>query len=54
MINGLDISYKKQQITRELAGSGLYLTKKGNGFDQKCNKKKTIKKQQGMGLRILK
>ena len=54
MINGLDIPHKKQ-IAKELAGSGLYLTKvKGGVCNQKCNKKRTIKKRQGMGLRILK
>ena len=56
MINGLDIPYK-QQIIKELTGYGLYLTKtnlKGSGCNQKCNKKRTIKKQHASGLRILK
>ena len=56
MINGLDIPYK-QQIAKESTGSGLYLTKtnlKGGACNQKYNKKRTIKKQQGNRLRILK
>ena len=53
MINGLNIpSYNLKNI-----GSGLQLTGttvKGKGSDIKCNKKKTIKKQNGKGLKILK
>ena len=54
MINGLDISsYKKQGNGLELTGNGLYLTKtKGSGAcNQTC---KTVKKQNGRGLKILK
>ena len=53
MINGLNIpSYNLKII-----GNGLNLTGstvKGKGCDIKCGKKRTVKKQNGKGLRILK
>ena len=52
MINSLNIpSYNLKNI-----GSGLQLTGstvKGRGCNIKCDKKKNIEKQNGMGLKIL-
>ena len=54
MINGLDIPHKKR-ITNISSGSGLYLTKnKGGACNKTCNKKRTVIKQNGRGLKILK
>ena len=53
MINGLNIpSYNLKNI-----GNGLQLTGstvKSKGCDIKCNKTKNTKKQNGLGLKILK
>ena len=52
MIKGLDILSYKSQI-----GNGLHLTGtnlEGKGCNIKCNKKRNIKKRNGMGLKILK
>ena len=52
MINGLDTPSYIFKI-----GNGLQLTGttvKGKGCDIKYNKKKNVKKQNGMGLEILK
>ena len=57
MINGLDIPYKQLAKGLELTGSGLYLTGtnlKGGACNKKCNKKRTIKNQNGKRLKILK
>ena len=54
MINGLPIT----SYNIKIIGNGLQLTgstvKKGKGCDIKCNKKRTVKKQNGQGLKILK
>ena len=54
MINGLNIP----SYNIKIVGNGLQLTgstvKKGRGCDTKCDKKKSVKKQNGRGLKILK
>ena len=54
MINGLNIP----SYDLKIVGDGLTLTgttiKKGRGCDiKKCDKKRTVKKQNGKGLKIL-
>ena len=54
MINGLNIP----SYNIKIVGDGLQLTgttvKKGRGCNIKCDKKRTVKKQNGRGLKILK
>ena len=54
MINGLNIP----SYNIKIVGDGLKLTgstvKKGRGCNIKCDKKRTVKKQNGQGLKILK
>ena len=54
MINGLNIpSYILKIVGNDLQLTGTNV-KKGKGCDIKCDKKKNIKKQTAVGLRILK
>ena len=54
MINDLNIP----SYNLKIVGDGLQLTgstiKKERGCDIKCDKKRTVKKQNGKGLKILK
>ena len=54
MINGLNIP----SYNLKIVGDGLTLTgstvKKGRGCDIKCDKKRTVKKQNGKGLKNIK
>ena len=52
MLNGLNSSSYNSKII----GNGLQLTGtslKGKGCDIKCDKKRTVKKQNGRGLKML-